>query len=111
MKETEVKQRADARYGPDDPTLWPQRWVDALCHLGSIPRKPDDLNDCLSIMWRDPTPDEFKHIGGSLVDGLGELSGSRLLPLRSMLSRLESRVEGHKLANEKSNKHLLLLVT
>jgi hypothetical protein len=74
MHQTEVKLRADVRYRPDDSTLWPQPWVDVYCHLGSVPRKPDDPNDCLSIMWWDPTRDDFKSFGGSLVDKLGELS-------------------------------------
>jgi hypothetical protein len=110
MEATEVKLRADVRYGPDDPTLWPQPWVDVYCHLGSIPRKPDDLNDRLSIMWWDPTVDDFKCISGSIIDGLGQLSGSKLLSLQNMKSSLESRIEDHKLANENPNKLLLLLV-
>ena len=110
MQKTEVKLRADVRYGPDDPTLWPQPWVDMYCHLGSIPRKPDDPNDHLSIMWWDPTVDDFKFFGGSLVDGLGELSGSKLLSLRTMLSSIEDRIEDHKKAFPNTNKLLLLLV-
>src|SRR5271168_1743680 len=65
---TEVKLRADLRYGPDDPMLWPQPWVDNYCHLGAIPRKPDDPNDSLSIMWWDPTSDDFESFGSSLVN-------------------------------------------
>ena len=77
MQDTDVKRRADIRYGPDDPTLWPQPWVASYCHLGAIPRKPNDPNDILSIMWWDPTRDDFKSFGGSLFDGLGELSETR----------------------------------
>jgi hypothetical protein len=110
MHQTEVKFRADIRYGPDDPTLWPQPWVEMYCHLGAIPRKPDDPNDCLSIMWWDPTLDDFKFFGGSLVDGLGELSGSKLLSLRKMMSRMEDRIDDHKRAFPNPNKLLLLLV-
>jgi len=110
MHKTEVKLRADVRYGPDDPTLWPQPWVETYCHLGSIPRKPDDPNDCLSIMWWDPTRDDFKSFGGSLVDGLGELSGSKLLSLQKMMSSIEDRIENHKRAFPNPNKLLLLLV-
>jgi hypothetical protein len=57
MQDTEVKLRADIRYGPDDPTLWPQPWVGSYCHLGAILRMPNDPNDILSIMWWDPTRD------------------------------------------------------
>jgi len=110
MQDTDVKRRADIRYGPDDPTLWPQPWVASYCHLGAIPRKPNDPNDILSIMWWDPTRDDFKPFGGSLVDGLGELSESKLLSLRKMMSSMESRIEDHKQAFPNSNKLLLVLV-
>jgi hypothetical protein len=110
MQNTELKLRADVRCGWDDPTLWPQPWVQSYCHLGAIPRKPDDPNDDLSIMWWDPTPDGFKSFGGSLVDGLGELSGSMLLSLRKMMSSMEGRIEDHKLDFPNPNKFLLVLV-
>ena len=107
---TDVKLCADVRYGPDDPTLWPQPWVEVYCHLGAIPRKPNDPNDPLAIMWWDPTRDDFKSFDGSLVDGLGELSGSKLLSLRTMMSSMEDRIEDHKSAFPKTNNLLLLLV-
>lgn len=110
MQKVEVKLRADARYGPDDPTLWPQPWVEMFCHLGAIPRKPNDPNDSLSIMWWDPADDDFKLFDGSLVGGLGELSGSKLVILQRMLSSIEDRIEDHKRTFPKTNKHLLLLV-
>ena len=110
MKKTDFKLRADVRYGPDDPTLWPQPWVDNYCHLGAIPRKPDDPDDPLSIMWWDPTHDDFKPFGDGLVDGIGELSGSKLLSLRKMLSGMEGRIEDHKRAFPNPNKHFLMLV-
>ena len=109
MQKTEMKLCADIRYGPDDATLWPQPCVVLYCHLGSIPRKPDDPNDCLSIMWWDPTRDDFESFDGSLVDGLGKLSRSKLLSLQNMMSSLEDRVEDHKRAFPKTNKLVLLL--
>jgi hypothetical protein len=110
MQNADVRLRADVRYGPDDPTLWPQPWVERYCHLGAIPRKPDDPDDPLSIMWWDPTRDDFNSSGGGLIDGIGELSASKLLPLRKMLSSMEDRIEGHKRAFPSPNKHLLMLV-
>ena len=110
MQKSEVKLCADVRYGPDDPTLWPQPWVEEWCHLGSIPSKPNDVNDPLSIMWWDPTPDDFVSFGDSVVNGLGELSGSKLLSLRNLKSSIESRVEEHKQVIKKPNALLLLLV-
>lgn len=107
---TEVKLRADLRYGPDNPMLWPQPWVNNYCHLGAIPRKPDDPNDSLSIMWWDPTSDDFESFGSSLVNGIGQLLGSKLLSLQKMMSNLEVRVESHKEAFPHPNKFLLMLV-
>ncbi|KAJ7688099.1 hypothetical protein B0H14DRAFT_2653383 [Mycena olivaceomarginata] len=37
--------RRDMRYGPDDPTLWPQQYSAHYCHLGAIPRKPPPPQD------------------------------------------------------------------
>ena len=109
MQKTEVRLRADSRFGPDDPILWPQPWVEAYCHLGSIPRKPDDVNDPLSIMWWDPTEDDFNS-SATVAGGLGELSGSKLSSFRKMKSDLESRVEDHAQTFPNPNKFLLLLV-
>jgi hypothetical protein len=110
MQKTEVRLRANARYGPDDPTLWPQPWVDQYCHLGAIPRKPDDPNDPLSVMWWDPTDDDFESLSGGLFDGLGQLSGSKLLPLQKLMSGIESRIDDYKQASSDPNKLLLMLV-
>ena len=106
----EVKLHADVCYGPNDLTLWPQPYVESCCHLGAIPRKTDDLNNPLSIMWWDPTSDDFESFGAGVVNGLGELSGSKLLSLQKTMHSLESRIEDHKEAFPQQNKFLLLLV-
>ena len=110
MHKTEVKLHGDIHYGQDDPKLWLQPWVELYCHLGSIPRKHNDSNDPLLIMWWDPTDDDFEFFGGSLVDRLGQLSGSKLLSLQKMISKIESRIEDHKQAFPDPNKLLLMLV-
>src|SRR5260370_22090302 len=70
----EVHLRADFRYGPDDPSLWLQPWIIQYPHLGAIPRKPDDPLDPLSIIWWDPTSDDFESFGATILDGFCELS-------------------------------------
>ena len=110
MQSTEVKLCANIRYGLHNPTLWPQPWVGPYCHLGAIPRKPDDPNDSLSIMWWDPSSDDFDFLGGSIVNRLGHLSGLKLLSLGKMMSSIKDRIEDHKQAFLKPNKLLLLLV-
>ena len=109
MQKSEVKLCADMCYGPDDATLWPQPWVEMFCHLGAIPRKPDDPNDRLSIMWWDPTPDDFELFGGGLIDGLGQPSGPKLLSLQKMMSSMEDGIESHKHAFPSTNKLILFI--
>ncbi|KAJ6607489.1 hypothetical protein B0H10DRAFT_2227793 [Mycena sp. CBHHK59/15] len=66
------------RYGPDDPTLWPQAYSSAFCHLGAIPKKPTSEKKIKEhgIMWWDPTPADFVSLdtGRSIIRGLGKLS-------------------------------------
>jgi hypothetical protein len=110
MQRWEVYLRADFRYGPDDPTLWPQPWVIQYPHLSAIPRKPEDPNDPLSIMWWDPTRDDFESLDGSLVDGLGELSRSKSLVFETMMKELESRIEEYKMTSVRPNNLLLSML-
>jgi hypothetical protein len=109
MQNSELKLRADVRYGPDDPTLWPQPYVVNFCHLGAIPRKPDDPNDPLSTLWWDPARDDFIFSGGNIIDGLGELSGSKLLLLRNLMSNMEEKIKDHRRSFSNPNKLLLVL--
>ena len=91
----------------------PQPWLVEFPHLGSIPRKPVDVNDPLSIMWWDPTRDDFETFDGSVVDGLGELSKSKLLSFEALMKGLEDRVEEYKKGRDLldlPNKFLLSMV-
>jgi len=110
MQRREVHLRADFRYGPDDHTLWPQPWVLEYPHLGAIPRKPDDCNDPLSIMWWDPTRKEFDSFDGGLVDGMGELLKAKFIEFETMMKNLEDRIEEYKKTATKPNTFLLLMV-
>ena len=103
MQQREVHLRADFRYGPDDPSLWPQPWIVEYPHLGAIPRKPDDPMNPLSIMWWDPTSDDFETFGAGIVDGLGELSRSKISTLEAMMKGLESRIEDYELPRKDSS--------
>jgi hypothetical protein len=109
LQKREVYLHADFRYGPDDATLWPQPWVEFYCHLGAIPRKPVNPDDPLSIMWWDPSRDDFESFNGSLVDGLGELSRLKYFSLKEMMTSLESRLDDFKKTAAKPNSLLLSL--
>ena len=113
MQAKEIHLRSDLRYGPDDPTLWPQPWLVEYPHLGAIPRKPGEVNHPLSIMWWDPTRDDFETFDGSIVDGLGELSKLKLQSFEAVMKGLEERVEEYKKGcnlSDLPNKYLLSMV-
>jgi hypothetical protein len=110
MQRREVYLRADVRYGPDDPTLWPQPWIQVYCHLGAIPRQPDDPDDPLSIMWWNPTRDDIQSYDAGLVDGIGVLSRSKFLSFQAMMTSLEDRLATYKTTAPKTNILLLSLV-
>ena len=101
-----VRLRADVRYGFDDPTLWPQAYVIQYPHLGAIPRKPDDPNDPLSIMWWDPTESDFTRCPG-LVDGLGQLSKDMCEKFDACRNELLQRIDKYKAKTNTPNYYLL----
>ncbi|KAF9049062.1 hypothetical protein BJ165DRAFT_1343930, partial [Panaeolus papilionaceus] len=69
-----VRVREDYRYGPDDHTLWPQPYSEQHPHLGAIPRRPQDANNPLSVMWYDPVTADFRPVNnGGIMDDLGKL--------------------------------------
>jgi hypothetical protein len=110
IQKREVFLRADFRYGPDDPTLWPQPWIQVYCHLPAIPRRPEDPNDPLALMWWDPTRDDFETYDAGLVDGLGELARDKFLLLQAMMMSLESRIDSYQEIPPKTNVLLASLV-
>ncbi|KAJ7904139.1 hypothetical protein B0H13DRAFT_2334695 [Mycena leptocephala] len=84
--------RRDMRYGPNDPTLWPQEYSADFCHLGAIPRKPMTQRgkDVLRMMWWDPEPKDFvsPESGLTLTRGLGKLSHSQCSRLAQPVNAL-----------------------
>jgi len=84
--------RSDYRYGPDDHTLWPQPYLANYPYLGAIPRKPEDPDDPLSIMWWDPTRDDFEPWEAGVLEGLGRLSTSKFKELEKMMHDIQDRI-------------------
>ncbi|KAK2459567.1 hypothetical protein APHAL10511_008416, partial [Amanita phalloides] len=99
--------RADARYGFDDLTLWPQAYVIEYPHLGAIPQKPDDLNDLLSIMWWDPMESDFACCPSGLVNGLGQLSQDMCEKFDTHRKELVQRINEYKVKACSPNYYLL----
>jgi hypothetical protein len=95
--------RADLRFGPHDPTLWPQLYVSDLCHLGAIPSKPMDPDDPLSIMWWNPTRGDFISTEFGVLDGLGKLRSARYAQFETMKKEVVDRVDNYRRKNPQSN--------
>jgi hypothetical protein len=93
MQKRDVFLRSDFRYGPDDPTLWPQPFLFEYPHLGAIPRRPENPNDPLSLMWWNPTRSEFFLLENGVLDGIGQLSTSKYWAFQDMSKGLKERVE------------------
>lgn len=83
--------RRDMRYGPDDPTLWPQQYSAYFCHLGAIPRRPSGpTDDPLMWMWWDPQPVDFvsPQSGLTITRGLGQLRPEKTHQLGKLVDKL-----------------------
>jgi hypothetical protein len=109
MRQGEVFLRSDYRYGPDDPTLWPQPYLTRYPHLGAIPRRPEDPDHSLSIMWWNPTRDDFRPLKNDVMEGLGQLSLSYLWKFEEMMKETEDKITEYRKTTSKPNPLLFLL--
>ncbi|KDQ59771.1 hypothetical protein JAAARDRAFT_46407 [Jaapia argillacea MUCL 33604] len=71
----EIHLRADARFGNDDFTRWPQAYNSVYPHFMAIPRKPIDPTHELAPLWWTPMTIDHIPISGSIVTGLSRLAG------------------------------------
>lgn len=80
------------RWGPDDPTCWPQFYSPTYCHFGTIPRRPttSDAND---IIWWNPTSRDFvsPESQRTLTRGLGKLSQTKTTAIIDVVQGLLHR--------------------
>lgn len=68
MQMWQIYLHSDFRYGPDNHTLCPQPYLNEYPHLGAIPMRPEDPEDPLSIMWWNPTLDDFELSTAGILD-------------------------------------------
>ena len=83
---------SDYRYGPDNHTLWPQPYLIDYPYLGAIPKKPEDPEDPLSVMWWDPTRDDFEPLEAGVLEGLGRLSTLKFKELEKIMHDIQDRI-------------------
>ncbi|PPR00973.1 hypothetical protein CVT24_000269 [Panaeolus cyanescens] len=104
--------RNDYRYGPDDPTLWPQPYSERSPHLGLIARIPNDVNNPLHFLVWNPTPNDFVASTG-IANGVGRLAQQRVNTLASLVNRTRSRFSRYvaQLGDKKPNPVATLLNT
>ncbi|KAJ6522892.1 hypothetical protein B0H19DRAFT_1244341 [Mycena capillaripes] len=78
-KDHHVFLRSDMRYGEDDPTQW----------LRTTANRPLSDKWEISIMWWDPTPDDFIHpeTGLTAMRSLGRLKSSRIASLTNPIDK------------------------
>jgi hypothetical protein len=96
MQTREVFLCSDLRYGPDNPTLWPQPYLTRYPHLGAIPRRPEDPNYPLSIMWWNPTRDDFLPLKNDFMEGLGQLSVSNLWRFEEKMIETDDKITEYR---------------
>ena len=96
-------------YGPNNPTLWPQPYLTQYPHLAAIPKGPGDHNHPLSIMWWNPTRDEFQPLENDFMEGVGQLSLLNLWRLEEKLKEIEDKIMEYCKTTPSPNPLLLLL--
>ncbi|PPR06179.1 hypothetical protein CVT24_000721 [Panaeolus cyanescens] len=90
MGDQETRMRTDMRYGAADFAMYPQPLMSTQSHLPLIRKKPSNDKDPRAILWWNPTHADFVASTNGLVDGLGEISSSKLAALilhKSSISR------------------------
>jgi hypothetical protein len=85
---TEVYLRVDARYGPDDATLWPQSYLDKYPHLMAILRKPVDPHTDITALWWTPSRNDFKQSDDALIGGVGCFAGREMDIMKKLKDEL-----------------------
>ncbi|KAJ7082461.1 hypothetical protein B0H15DRAFT_785685 [Mycena belliarum] len=86
-----VSIRTDMRYGPDDPTQYPQQYSDYYCHLACIPRRP--ARPDLAVMWWNPTPETFQRSLSPITNNLGKLA---LGPFTRLLDAANTTIHAYR---------------
>jgi hypothetical protein len=95
--ETQVYLRADLRYGTDDATLWPQPFLGKYPYLSVIPRASDmEPGSARSLMWWQPTRENFRQSESALVDGVGMLGGEEVDRLVVEVRTLNAKVKTYR---------------
>ncbi|KAJ7697460.1 hypothetical protein B0H17DRAFT_1177680 [Mycena rosella] len=89
----EVAQRADYRYGRDDPPCCPQMYSDRSPHFAAIPKRAARPN--IEIMWYEPTRRDFDK-GTSLASHLGRLAWRPFQQFLEPINRLSKRVRQYQ---------------
>jgi len=93
---TEVKLRADLRYGPDDATLWPQPYLENYPYLSVIPHKTQDPHRQKSVMWWLPKASDFEQSNTAMVKGIGSLTGTEMDSVKEQVRSLLKRVRDYR---------------
>ncbi|RDB15391.1 hypothetical protein Hypma_004633 [Hypsizygus marmoreus] len=102
--------RADGRFGLEDRSIWPQFYSLGFEYIICIPRKPDNANDPMSVLWWTPKDDDLMPIQGNSVDiTLYNLHPARMAHLQVWRDRLVNEANKYQKTHKRSP--LLGLIT
>lgn len=89
--------RKDARFGPDDFTLWPQWHRDAVPYLACVPRKwfptAPASSQPLAPLWWTPTHADIKLPGSTLSSEIGFIKAPEMDAMAELKGRLVEDAE------------------
>ncbi|KAJ6486650.1 hypothetical protein C8R45DRAFT_930282 [Mycena sanguinolenta] len=87
-----LRLRHDMRWGPDDPTCWPQFYSPRYCHFGTILQCPT-TSDANNIIWWNPTCQDVVSLGSgqTFTCGLGKHSETKTTAIICVVQELFHR--------------------
>lgn len=91
----DMRLRKDFRFADDDWLIWPQPYSRDRCHFAAIRKKPHNRYR-LSIMWWQPSREDFILQNGDVINGLGLLSRFQLLCFSEQIEGLKDRLDVYK---------------
>jgi len=93
-----ITYKRDYRLGHHDPLLWPQPFLPDYCHLVTIPRAPETLDEGTSthILFHKAADDDFVPDHDSTLRGLGYLESRQFVCLKKVAANLWKKTTAYQ---------------
>ncbi|TFK60161.1 hypothetical protein BDN72DRAFT_864579 [Pluteus cervinus] len=111
LDRADIRMREDFRYGPYDPTLWPQPYNPDYCHLAAMFRKSEFDNMPFSLLYRDLDRSTFEALDKAVPNGLGHPTKELIDSFGDLYDQLNGEIEEYKsnTPQESRHEHIFLL--